>query len=208
MPEQARPTADIMGLVSNVITPILKIERTMVMPFDPSRRENVGEHGFGLGLLACALAGTIDPTLDTGKVAEYALAHNVVQIHSGDVTVWESDEVIRQKVTDEMLAADRILADYPMFPWIIGTYKEYELRDTPEKLFVHAVDKLYPHILILIGDHHPVHPTWAAYKRTEEIAREQIAGFPALLPLFDDLCLEFRRKPHFFSSPIPSEERR
>ena len=206
MTEQSRSTAEIIGLVSDVITPVFTIERTMVMPFDLNRHENVGEHGFALGLLAGALAHTIDPSLDTGKITEYALVHNIVQIHSGDVTVWESDEVIRKKVTDEMLAADRILADYPMFPWLIGKYKEYELRDTPEKRFVHALDKLYPHILILIEDHHPVHPTWAAYERTEEIAREHVAGFPALLPLFDDLCLMFRQKPHFFSTPIPPDE--
>lgn len=208
MTEKQPPTDLVMGLVANVITPIFKVERTMVMPFDLSRHENVGEHGFALGLLAGALANVIDPSLDTGKIAEYALVHNIVQIHSGDVTVWESDDTIRRKMTDEMLAAERILADYPMFPWVIGKYKEYELRDTPEKLFVHALDTLYPHILIVIENHHPVHPTWEAYKRTEEIAREKVGCFPALLPLFDELCQIFRQRPHFFSTPIPPHERR
>ena len=202
-------TNQIIDLVADVITPLFAGERTMVMPFDKTRHENDGEHSLALGLLAGALADQIDKSLDTGKITEYAAVHNIVKIHSGDVTVWETEEIVRQKATDEMLAADRILKDFPMFPWLIGKYKEYELRDTPEKRFVHALDKIYPHILIVIGDHHPVHPTWEAYKRTEDIARAKIKeSFPALLPLFDDLCIIFRQRPHYFSSSIPPDEQK
>jgi 5'-deoxynucleotidase YfbR-like HD superfamily hydrolase len=209
MPNTILSTNQIIDLVSDVITPLFAGERTMVMPFDKNRHENDGEHSLALGLLAGALADQINPSLDTGKITEYAMVHNIVKIHSGDVTVWESDEVVKRKATDETLAADRILNDFPMFPWIIRKYREYELHDTPEKLFVHALDKIYPHILIVIGDYHPVRPTWSAYKRTEEVARAKILeSFPTLLPLFDDLCTTFRQRPHFFSDSIPSDEQR
>jgi len=208
MPNLQLSTNQIIDLVADVITPLLTVERTMVMPFDKTRHENEAEHGFALGLLVGAIADQIDKSLDTGKAIEYAIVHNVVKIHSGDVTVWEPEEVVRKKASDEMLAADRILKDFPVFPWVIRKYKEYELRDTPEKRFVHALDKIYPHILIIIGDHHPVHPTWEAYKRTEDIAHDKIKeAFPALLPLFEDLCIIFRQRPHYFSSPIPTDER-
>jgi 5'-deoxynucleotidase YfbR-like HD superfamily hydrolase len=202
------PADQIIDLVADVITPLFTVERTMVMPFDLKRHENDGEHSIALGLLAGALAEKIDSTLDTGKIAEYAMVHNIVHIHSGDITVWEPEEVIREKIRDEVLSAERILKDFPMFPWIIRKYQEYEQKDTPEKRFVHALDKLYPHILILIEDHHPIHPTWEAYVRTEAIARDSVKLFPALLPLFDDLCVMFRQKPHFFSTPIPAREQR
>jgi hypothetical protein len=111
-----------------------------------------------------------------------------------------------RKPADEALAAAQIADEYPDFPWVIDTYRSYEKLDTPEKRFVYALDKLYPHILILIGDHHPVHPSWEKYFETEQVAKEKIARtFPPLLPLFDDLCARFRQKPHFFSTPIAEE---
>ena len=203
----SQPATDqIINLVANVITPLFTVGRTMVMPFDKNRHENDGEHSLALSILACALAEKLDSSLDTGKIAKYAAVHDIVHIHSGDISVWEPVEAQRQHATDEELAADQILKDFPMFPWIIRTYNEYELRDTPEKRFVHALDKIYPHILILTGNHHPVKPSWEAYSRREKIVRTEIALSSALLPLFDDLCMKFRQNSHFFSTPIPPNE--
>lgn len=202
-----KPTAtDIADFVFNMIIPMLAIERTMVMPFDKQRHENVGEHSFSLALLAGSLAEHIDPSLDIGKVTQYALVHHVVEIYVGDVTVWASNEAILSKAKDEELAANKLLENFPLFPWQVRTLREYEQMDTPEKCYVYALDKLYPHLLIIAADHHPVHPTWEAYTRTERIALKKVASFPALLPLFHTLCLEFRRRPHFFDGPIPEEE--
>lgn len=201
-------TEQVIDLVAEVITPLFTVERTMVMPFDIDRHENVGEHSLALGLLAGAMAEKIDPTLDTGKVTEFALVHNIVEIHAGDVTVWQTDEVRSKMTSDKALAAERILKDFPVFPWMVKKYEEYERKDTPEARFVFALDKIYPHILILIADHHPVHPTWEAYKRTEEMAIDRIGIYPPLLPLFKELCDMFRKRPQFFSTPIPPDEQR
>jgi hypothetical protein len=199
------PTDTIIALVADVINPTFAIERTMVMPFNRDLLENVGEHSFALGLLAGTLAEEIDPSLDTGKITEYALAHDVIEIYAGDVTVWDTKAAINQKTHDEKAATERLLAGSSLASRIARKYQEYEAQDTPEKRFVYALDKIYPHMMILIGDHHPVKPTWAEYKRTEDIAREKIRCFPALIPLFDDLCSRFQQKPHFFSTSIQPE---
>ena len=180
----------------------------MVMPFDHKRHENVGEHSFSLAVYAAALAEQVDPSLDVGQVVQYALVHDIVEIHAGDVTVWESEEALRSKAKDEKLAAKRIAEDFPHSLWLAQTYQEFELQDTPEKRFVYALDKLYPHVLIIHGDYHPVHPSWEAYLQTEQVACKKVATYPKLEPLFNELCMEFRRRPHFFSSPIPPAELR
>ena len=64
---------------------------------------------------------------------------------------------------------------------------------------MYALDKILAHTLVILGNHHPVHPTRAAYQKSEEVARQKIAMFPALLPYFDDLCQMFADSPHFFS---------
>lgn len=198
--------SDITDFVHNMIVPMFAVERTMVMPFDKQRHENIGEHSFSLALLAGGLAEHVDKNLDSGKVVQYALVHDIAEIYTGDVTVWESDEAISAKIKDEQLAADKLLKTFPLFPWQVRLLREYEKRDTPEKRYVYALDKIYPHILIVATDHHPVHPTWETYARTERIALDKIAAFPELLPLFHALCLEFRRRPHFFDGPIPEKE--
>jgi hypothetical protein len=109
-------------------------------------------------------------------------------------------------VKHEQLAADKILKNFPLFPWQIRLLREYEELDTPEKRYVYALDKIYPHILIIAADYHPIHPTWEAYARTERMAINKVAVFPELLPLFYALCLEFRRCPHFFNGTIPERE--
>lgn len=55
------------------------------------------------------------------------------------------------------------------------------------------------HMIVLVGDHHPIRPTREAYLRTERIAHEKIeSSYPALVPYFDELCKMFAERPHFF----------
>jgi putative hydrolase of HD superfamily len=201
MPTPSPSTRQVIDLVADIITPIFNIERTMVMPFNHDRHENVGEHSLALSLLAGALASRLDAQLDTAKIVEYAAVHDIVEVYAGDVPVWDQGEEMRNKAQNEAAALTRI-AKVPLAPWIAGKYSEYEQLDTAEKRFVYALDKIYPHLLILIADHHPVRPTWEAYVAREASARVKISQSPLLLPLFDELCQMFRQRPHFFSTPI------
>src|SRR5688572_27351474 len=92
-------------VVSRVITPLLALKRTMVMPFDRQRQENVGEHSFSLAMLAGALAETLDPQLDIGLVVQYATVHDIVEAYAGDVAVWEPEAVLAAKAEAELRAA-------------------------------------------------------------------------------------------------------
>ncbi len=188
----------VVGLVKNLLAPVANVERTMVMPFDKQRRENVAEHSFILGSLACSLAPMIDPALDLGTVAQLALAHDLVEVYAGDTTVWASDADLARKAAKESQALARIEAEYPDFQWISNTIRDYHALASPEARFLYALDKIVPHIMVVAAKYHPVRPTRDAYMRTERIAREKIGLYPALLPLFDKLCREFEANPEFF----------
>ena len=172
----------------------------MVMPFNLERHENVAEHSYMLATVACALAEQLAGTLDIGKVAQFALVHDQVEIYAGDTTVWASKAALQDKKAKEAAAAQKIAEQTQTFPWVHRTITTYERQDCPESCFVYALDKILPHILILIGNHHPVQPTWEDYLKTEEIALKKIASYPELLPYFQELCDLFRQNPHFFSS--------
>lgn len=171
----------------------------MVMPFNKERHENVAEHSFMLAPLSCALAKELDGSLDLGIVAQFALAHDIVEVYTGDTTVWASKKELEAKYTKEMSSLRRIAHEQQAFPWIARTVETYERRDTPEARFVYALDKILAHALVILGDHHPVHPTREAYQKSEEIARQKVTTFPALSPYFDDMCQTFANSPHFFS---------
>lgn len=192
-------TKELLALAKEIIIPLARIERTMVMPFDHSRHENVAEHSYMLAVAACALAEHFDDTLDTGKIAQFALVHDQVEIYAGDTTVWATATELHDKKAKEAAAAKKIAAQTQAFPWVGKTIAGYERQDCPESRLVYALDKILPHMLIIIGNHHPVQPDWEAYLKTEEVALKKIASYPQLLPYFQELCDLFRKNPHFFS---------
>jgi hypothetical protein len=178
----------------------------MVMPFDLKRHENAGEHEMSFAILACSLADVYDPTLDKGEIAQYALAHEISKIHTGDVTVWEPEDVVSKNVKDSVLAVEYIEKSYPAAAWVTKTYLSLHEQDTPEKRFSFSLDRILPHMMILAVRHHPIKPSWDAYKHTEDVARVKVESYPKLIPLFNELCKEFRQHPDFFSTPIPPQE--
>ncbi|HSX28148.1 MAG TPA: HD domain-containing protein [Candidatus Saccharimonadales bacterium] len=193
-------TAQLLHLTKSILIPLLEVERTMVLPFNHNRHENVGEHSYMLATLGCALAPQLDSSLDTGKIAQFALVHDLVEIYAGDTSVWANQTELQHKPQREHAAAKQIAQTTKPFPWVSATIQEYELKDTPESCFVYALDKILPHMLIIIGDHHPIKPHWDDYLRTEEVALQKIAHYPKLLPYFQEFCDTFRASPHFFAN--------
>ncbi len=186
-------------LLRQLVLPAAMIERTMVHPADHQRHENVAEHSFTLGTVACALAATLDSKLNLGQIAQYALVHDLVEVYAGDTTVWASDVELAAKPRREAAALQQIGAEFDAtFPWIRQTIVEYERLATVESRFVYALDKILPHAMVVIADHHPVRPSREAYIRSERIARQKISQYPDLLPLFEHLCHVFARNPHYF----------
>ncbi|MFB4310610.1 HD domain-containing protein [Actinomadura sp. GTD37] len=200
----------IVRIVRDLAVPTLLVNRTSVMPFDRNRQENDAEHSFSLGLAAICIAPLVDPTLDTALVSKYSLVHDLPEIYAGDVSVYAQEEVRAGKARRETEAREQLAKNFgDLFPDLIATLDAYADQDDRESRFVYALDKLLPHAMVLIGDHHPVRPTWGEYKRTELRARKKIqAAFPELIGVFDDLCAEFAERPHFFSDGASGGEPR
>jgi 5'-deoxynucleotidase YfbR-like HD superfamily hydrolase len=197
-------------IVRDLAIPTYLINRTSVMPFDQSRNENDAEHSFSLGLVAICVAPLVDSKLDIGLVAKYAIIHDLPEIYSGDVSVYAGDEERANKARREDQARERIRKSFgDAFPNLIDSLDAYRRLDDKESRFVYALDKLLPHTMVLLGEYHPVKPTWREYKLTEVRAREKIqSAFPKLIGIFDDLCVEFAKRPHLFSDGGPTEEAR
>lgn len=128
-------------LITEMIYPFYMIDRDMELPIRETP-ENDAEHSWSLALGACALAPLLDSSLDVGKVAQFAIVHDLVEVYSGDVSIWDkTDSNHDNKENNERLSLEKIKSEYTHFPWIFETIDEYERKETNEAKYVWSVDK-------------------------------------------------------------------
>lgn len=147
---QARRLLDLQALLID----FLEIERLIYLPdgAKKDRRETDTEHSFHLAMLGWYLCGSY-PNLDKNKVIQYALAHDIVEIHAGDVMAigrTEEQQTIKNKREIEALAT--LKQDWPDFPDLTNTIEIYEKQSDPESVFVKALDKLTPLVLQILSE--------------------------------------------------------
>jgi 5'-deoxynucleotidase YfbR-like HD superfamily hydrolase len=120
--------------------------------------ESDTDHTVMLGLVACAFAARHLPDLDLGRVAQYALVHDLlvhdlVEVSGGDTpTLRISAHQKAVKRERERLALERIGREFALrLPWLPDTIHRYERQGDPEARYVKALDKLLPKITHLLN---------------------------------------------------------
>ncbi len=111
--------------------------------------ESDTDHTVMVGLLACALASESGDRFDIGKIAQFALVHDLVETYAGDTDTFGglNEERKLDKEQREALAFERIQKEFDAtFPWISKTIAEYESLESPEARFVKTLDKTTPKI--------------------------------------------------------------
>lgn len=120
---------------------------------DGETPESDTDHTVMLGLIACAFAAKhLD--LNVGRIAQYALVHDLVEVYAGDTPTLRvlSDDDKRAKAAREEAAYLRIAEEFALrLPWLATTIADYELRRTPEARYVKAMDKLLPKITHILN---------------------------------------------------------
>lgn len=115
--------------------------------------ESDTDHTVMLSLIAVGLA-EYDPRLDKGKVAQYALVHDLVEVYAGDVPTLHQDKVdFAAKAQAEADALVRLKEQFGRtFPGLIQTLEAYEALEDLESQFVKTLDKSMPAITHLFND--------------------------------------------------------
>lgn len=140
------PSMDRLAELQQLIADFGKVKRAI--PFaDTNSAETDVEHSFGLAITWWYLQPIIAPNLNIGTILEYALAHDIVELHAGDTYVF--DEVAMQtKNQREQDAIAKLRQDWPDFKQLSDRAHEYMERANEEAKYVKAVDKLLPIIMI------------------------------------------------------------
>lgn len=177
-----------------------RVDRITAHP-DGKRLESDTDHTVMLGLVACAFADLM-PTpfwtnrLDLGKIAQFALVHDLVEAYAGDTPTLQhmEDDAKAAKTAREHAALERIAREFVHLPWIAQTIAQYETQVVREARFVRAMDKLLPKALGILNGCATMRSNGmtreslvARYDEQREELLEYAADFPDLIALRDDL---------------------
>lgn len=174
-----------------------KVNR-VTMHEDGSRYESDTDHTVMLSLCACALASALyKDRLDIGKVAQFAIVHDLVEAYSGDTnTINISKEERLEKEEKEQAALDRIRNEFSQtYPWIHVTIEDYERRDTPEARFVKTLDKAVSKITNTLNKGAAVKKLGTTYEEIKmhfKVQLDEYSGkygneFPELIDILSEL---------------------
>lgn len=113
--------------------------------FNSDRRENDAEHSWHLAMMALILAEHSNEPVDILKVLKMLLIHDLVEIDSGDVFLY--DTIVNHDNTEaERKAAERIFGLLPakQAEEFTAIWEEFETGDTAEARFARSMDRFEP----------------------------------------------------------------
>lgn len=183
--------------VARLVLKFAKINRATLHE-DGIRPESDTDHTVMLSVAACALADSLyKDKLDIGKVAQFAIVHDLVEAHVGDVnTINISKESRAEKEKREEESLQRIEAEFKdVYPWIHTTIAEYERKDTPEAVFVKTLDKAMTKITNTLNRGAAIEKLGTSYEEIENHFRVQTdeyrskygKEFPELVDILEEL---------------------
>jgi 5'-deoxynucleotidase YfbR-like HD superfamily hydrolase len=131
--------------VINLTREFRKVKRKVRYDLTDQGWENDMEHSYQLAIVAWYIADKGNINLNKELIFQYALAHDLVEVYSGDVdSINASKETMSSKSQKEQLALLEIKKKYPDFESLWKIIEDYENRATPECLFVYSIDKFLP----------------------------------------------------------------
>jgi len=149
-------------------------------------RENDTEHSYNLAMTAWYLA-TWFPELDKNTLIQYALVHDLVEVHAGDTYIYGSEEEIASKEKREADALVRIESDWNDFTDMTDTIRTYEERQDDESKFIYALDKIMPIMMIYIHDGYTWKKNGITVDMLYKAKLDKVSQSPEILPYFKQL---------------------
>lgn len=120
---------------------------------DGNTLETDTTHTVMLGITACAFAREFVPNLDLGKVAQFALVHDLVEVYAGDTNTFGKVAYDADKEEREAKALAQIRSQFDStYPWLGETIEEYESLKSPEARYIKVFDKILPKITHILNN--------------------------------------------------------
>lgn len=123
----------------------LKYIKRRTKLFNSDRRENDAEHSWHLAMMAVVLAEYSEKPIDVLKVIKMVLIHDIVEIDSGDIFMYDTTKS-HTNTEEELKAAKRIFGMLPdeQANELVELWKEFEYGETDEAKFAKSIDRFEP----------------------------------------------------------------
>ncbi len=187
--------------LQRLLNQFLDIERMIFLPDGKrkNRRETDTEHSYHLAIMAWYLCDSF-PKLNKDKVIRYALTHDLVEIHAGDVmAVGRTKEQDKIKDQKEAEALQRLKSDWQDFPDMTETIRLYEAQADKEAVFVKALDKILPMMHNIMSEG----KTWKKYdidrKTVVELKDEKTEPSPEIAKIWQVFRAEIQNNDSLFN---------
>lgn len=177
-----------------------RIDRTCVV-HPTGEAESDTDHTVMLAWIAPALAEIINlragyERYPVGKVTQYAVVHDAVEVHAGDTPTHRITAAeLEAKGDREARAADLLYTQFRRsLPWFARMVSNYESQVDPVARFVRSVDKIMPKVVHTINSARDLIAADMTVESFLELVfrqRKQIEDWcpePLLLDLYDALC--------------------
>ncbi len=151
--KEAKKRFDELQVLSRIIIKFMKVERA-TLHADGRTHENDGEHTLHAMFLAVAYARKYNPELDSGRIAELIMVHDLVEVYAGDTVSLTADTArMNDKKEREISALVRLEEELgDVFPAIIKLIEEYESLNSEEARFAKAFEKIDPAFTHIAND--------------------------------------------------------
>lgn len=112
------------------------------------RNENDAEHAWHMAIMAYLLKEYANEAVDISKVMLMCLIHDIVEIDAGDTYAYDTENLKTQKAREDA-AKERIFSLLPtdQKEELIALFDEFEMNQTAEAKYAHAMDNLQPLML-------------------------------------------------------------
>lgn len=107
--------------------------------------ESNAEHSYQVGLVSWYIAEHYNLKANIGKIIQYALVHDLVEVYAGDTDPhFHSEEFKNSKKEREKESLTQIKKEFSNFPSLYKTIESYEKQADIESRIVYIVDKILP----------------------------------------------------------------
>lgn len=170
-----------------------KVYRTIYLDTDKTPESDT-DHTVMLSIMACVIASKFHPEYDLGKVAQYALVHDLVEVYAGDVNTIDFhtvDQAAKTKAEEE--AVQKIKTKFGAhFPWLHETIETYEKLADPEARFVKTLDKAMPAVTHQYSNNMLVNEAFDNPESFERSVKDRDAHMKATFAADQEIALAFR----------------
>ncbi len=139
--------------VVRMVFDFARIDRVTMSP--DGVLESDTDHTVMMSVLACSVAAKFYKDLDIGLVAQFAIAHDLLEVYTGDVDTYKNMndvEMMQNKKENEKRAQDKMRVRFDStYPWIPDIINRYESLDTKEARFVKTLDKIIPKVTNVVN---------------------------------------------------------